>query len=38
MRRALAISALVLIGACAPVGARVAPAPAAVTGEVRLSG
>ena len=38
MRRVLAISALVLIGACAPVGARVAPAPAAVTGEVRLSG
>ena len=28
MRRALAISALVLMGACAPVGARVAPAPA----------
>ena len=38
MRRVLAISALVLIGACAPVGARVAPAPATTTGEVRLSG
>lgn len=40
MRRALAISALVLIGACAPVGARVAPAPApaGTTGEVQLSG
>lgn len=38
MRRALVLSALVLIGACAPVGARVAPAAPAATGDVPLTG